>query len=160
MKSFLLASTLLISGAAFAQTTSPTDSGQSSTMSTTTQPDATQSDPAAQSSPTTTQDPGAQTGTTMSSDPTGATGTMTDQTGAAQGTTGAQQGMSGAQQGMSGAQQGNMGTTGAGTTTAPAMMANAAPPPEPRASYPRCSRTVTDNCVQDESRARNTRRRR
>lgn len=160
MKSFLLASTLLIGGAAFAQTTSPTDPGQSSTTGTTMEQDATQRDPATQNSPTTTQDPAAQTGTTMSSDPTGATGTMTDQTGAAQGTTGAQQGMSGAQQGMSGAQQGNMGTTGAGTMSAPAMAGNMAPPPEPRASYPRCSRTVTDNCVQDESRARDTRRRR
>jgi hypothetical protein len=167
MKSFLLASTLLISGAAFAQTTSPTDAGQPTTTTTTTDQGMTQGDPAAQGTPTTSQDPAATTGTTsgagtMSTDQTGSSGTMTDQSGAAQGSMGAQgttdsqQGAMGAQ-GSMGAQQGATGTTGAGTVTY-TQGGNMTPPPEPRASYPRCSRTITDNCVQNESRARDTKR--
>ena len=50
-----------------------------------------------------------------------------------------------------------MGTTGSGTMTVQ-QGGNMTAPPEQRASYPRCSRTVTDNCVQDERRARDTRR--
>lgn len=143
MKSFLLASTLLIGSAAFAQTTTPTDPGQASTPDATTQPGNTTEMPAP------TQDPAATTppagANTMSTDQTGASGTMTDQTGAAQGSMGSQGSM------------GTMsGTTGAGTMSTQA--GNMTPPPEPRASYPRCSRTITDNCVQDESRTRNTRR--
>ena len=50
-----------------------------------------------------------------------------------------------------------MGTTGSGTVVVQ-QGGNMTAPPETRAEYPRCSRTVTDNCVQDDSRARDTKR--
>jgi hypothetical protein len=45
-----------------------------------------------------------------------------------------------------------MGTTGSGTMMVQ-QGGNMTAPPTARDSYPRCSRTITDNCVQDESRA-------
>jgi uncharacterized protein involved in copper resistance len=137
MKTILLASALLIGGTAFAQA-DPRDAGQPIGSGNTLQPGTTMGErdthgtnmPAA---------PTANTTTTTTTDSTATGSTMTTQTDAgAAGTT--------------------MGTTGSGTVAVVQQGGNMTAPPEPRASYPRCSRTVTDNCVQDESRARDTRR--
>lgn len=50
-----------------------------------------------------------------------------------------------------------MGTTGSGTMVVQEG-GNMTPPPADTGPYPKCSRTVTDHCTQDESRARDTRR--
>jgi hypothetical protein len=136
MKTILLASALMIGGAAFAQA-DPRDSGQPIGSGNTMQTGTTMGErdthgsnmPAA---------PTATTGTTMSTDMS--TGSTTMSTGTTMGTTGSA-----------------MGTTGSGTMVVQ-QGGNMTAPPEPRASYPRCSRTITDNCVQDERRARDTRR--
>lgn len=140
MKTILLASALLVGGTAFAQA-DPRDAGQPIGSGNTLQPGTTMGErdthgtnmPAAPTANTDT------TTSTMTTDTTATGSTMTDQSSmGAAGTT--------------------MGTTGSGTTTVVQQGGNMTAPPEQRASYPRCSRTVTDNCVQDESRARDTRR--
>jgi hypothetical protein len=143
MKTVLLASALMISGVAFAQA-DPRDAGQPIGSGNTLQPGTTMGErdthgtnmPAA---------PTANTGTSMSTDMS--TGSSTMGTGTTMGTTGTTMGTTGS----------TMGTTGSGTMVVQ-QGGNMTPPPEPRASYPRCSRTITDNCVQDERRARDTRR--
>jgi hypothetical protein len=52
---------------------------------------------------------------------------------------------------------GTTGTTGSGAV-AVQQGGNMTPPPTATGPYPRCSRTITDHCVQNESRARDTRR--
>jgi len=136
MKTVLLASALMMSGVAFAQA-DPRDAGQPIGSGNTMQPGTTMGErdthgtnmPAA---------PTANTGSTMSTDMS--TGSTSMSTGSTMGTTGS-----------------TMGTTGSGTMVMQ-QGGNMTAPPEPRASYPRCSRTITDNCVQDERRARDTRR--
>jgi hypothetical protein len=137
MKAVLLASALMISGVAYAQA-DPRDAGQPIGSGNTLQPGTTMGErdthgtnmPAA---------PTAQTGTTTTTDMS--TGTATMNTGdSTMSTTGA-----------------TMGTTGSGTVVVQ-QGGNMTPPPTPRTDYPRCSRTITDNCVQDERRARDTRR--
>jgi hypothetical protein len=126
MKTILLSTALLISGAAYAQA-DPRDAGQPIGSGATLQPGTTMGErdthganmPAAPTVNTT-----ATTTTDMS------TGTMATDTGT---TT-------------------TMGTTGSGTMMVQ-QGGNMTAPPTPRDSYPRCSRTITDNCVQDESRA-------
>jgi hypothetical protein len=137
MKTILLASALMIGGVAYAQA-DPSQAGQPIGSGATLQPGTTMGErdthganmPAA---------PTANTGTvTMSTDTTATGSTMTDQS-------------------SMGAAGTAAGTTGSGTVVVQ-QGGNMTAPPEPRASYPRCSRTITDNCVQDESRARDTRR--
>ena len=137
MKAVLLASALMIGGVAYAQA-DPRDAGQPIGSGATLQPGTTMGErdthganmPAA---------PTANTGTTMSTDMSTSTATMNngDSTMSTSGTM--------------------MGTTGSGTVVVQ-QGGNMTPPPTTRDSYPRCSRTITDNCVQDESRARDTRR--
>lgn len=138
MKTIFLASALMVSGVAFAQA-DPRDAGQPIGSGNTLQPGTTMGErdthgtnmpaaPAASTDTTTTTTTDMSTGSTMGT---------TDSTMSTTGST--------------------MGTTGSGTMVMQ-QGGNMTAPPEPRASYPRCSRTVTDNCVQDESRARDTRR--
>ena len=139
MKTILMASALLVSGVAYAQA-DPRDAGQPIGSGNTLQPGTTMGErdthgtnmPAANTTGTT-----GMTGTT-STDTTASGSTMTTQ-------------------GTGDTSSSSMGTTGSGTV-AVTQGGNMTPPPETRASYPRCSRTVTDNCVQNESRARDTRR--
>ena len=137
MKTILLASALLIGGVAYAQA-DPRDAGQPIGSGNTLQPGTTMGDrdthgtnmPAA---------PTAQTGTTATTTTTttGATGTMsTDTSMGASATT---------------------GTTGSGVV-AVQEGGNMTAPPASTGPYPRCSRTITDHCVQDERRARDTKR--
>jgi hypothetical protein len=138
MKAFLLASALLMGGAAYAQTVQPEDSGKPIGSGATLQQGTTMGErdtmganmPAAPTTSTT---------TTTTTDTGTGTSTMTtgDSTMSTTGST--------------------MGTTGSGTVVVQ-QGGNMSPPPTPRDSYPRCSRTITDNCVQDERRARDTRR--
>lgn len=150
MKTMFLASALLISGAAFAQA-DPRDAGQPIGSGNTLQPGTTMGERDTH-------------GTNMPAAPTADTGTTTDMsTGSTMGTTttdtttGSTMGTTGAATDTMGTADTTMGTTGSGTVMVQ-QGGNMTPPPEPRDSYPRCSRTITDNCVQDESRARNTRR--
>lgn len=144
MKAVLLASALMMSGVAFAQA-DPRDAGQPIGSGNTLQPGTTMGErdthgtnmpaaPTAQTGTTTTTDMAP--GTTMTA-PGTATMNTGDSTMSTTGTT--------------------MGTTGSGTMVVQ-QGGNMTPPPTTRDSYPRCSRTITDNCVQDESRARDTRR--
>jgi hypothetical protein len=135
MKTILLASALLIGGVAYAQA-DPRDAGQPIGSGNTLQPGTTMGDrdthgtnmPAA---------PTAQTGTTTT---TGATGTTSiDTSMGASATTSA------------------TGTTGSGVV-AVQEGGNMTAPPASTGPYPRCSRTITDHCVQDERRARDTKR--
>jgi hypothetical protein len=143
MKAVLLASALMIGGAAFAQA-DPRDAGQPIGSGNTLQPGTTMGErdthgtnmPAAPTTQT-----GTTTSTDMSTGTTTTTGTATMNTGdSTMSTTGTM-----------------MGTTGSGTVVVQ-QGGNMTPPPTPRTDYPRCSRTITDNCVQDERRARDTRR--
>jgi hypothetical protein len=142
MKAVLLASALMIGGVAYAQA-DPRDAGQPIGSGATLQPGTTMGErdthgsnmpaaPTAQTGTTTDMS----TGTTMTA-PGTATMNTGDSTMSTTGTT--------------------MGTTGSGTVVVQ-QGGNMTPPPTPRTDYPRCSRTITDNCVQDESRARDTRR--
>lgn len=142
MKTILLASALLIGGTAFAQA-DPRDSGQPIGSGNTLQPGTTMGERDTH-------------GTNMPAAPaanTGTTSTMTTDT-----TTGTATGSTMTDQSSMGSAGTTMGTTGSGSVAVVQQGGNMAAPPEPRASYPRCSRTVTDNCVQDERRARDTRR--
>lgn len=153
MKTIFMASALMIGGAAFAQA-DPRDAGQPIGSGATLQPGTTMGErdthgsnmPAA---------PTANTGTSTGSSTMGAdTSTTTGTTGSTMGTTDSTMGATGSTMGGTGS---TMGTTGSGTMVTQ-QGGNMTAPPEPRASYPRCSRTITDNCVQSEARARNTRR--
>ncbi|NNM76710.1 hypothetical protein HJG53_07340 [Sphingomonas sp. ID1715] len=132
MKTILLSTALLISGVAYAQA-DPRDAGQPIGSGATLQPGTTMGErdtmgsnmPAAPTANTTT------TTTTDASAGTSTGATMSTDTTA---TTGA------------------AGTTGSGTMVVQ-QGGNMTAPPTPRDSYPRCSRTITDNCVQNEARA-------
>jgi cytoskeletal protein RodZ len=149
MKLFLMGTALLISSAAIAQTTTTTDTAQPAGAATQGTTGTTSTDTTTGTTPTDTTGSNGTTATDTTTSSTTSTGTTATDAGAATGTTTGT--MSGDTTGSS------MGTTGSGTVST-ATTGNMAPPPEPRASYPRCSRTVTDNCVQDERRARDTRR--
>jgi hypothetical protein len=136
MKTILLASALLIGGTAFAQA-DPRDAGQPIGSGNTLQPGTTMGERDTHG----TNMPAANTTSTMTTDTTATGSSMTDQS----------------SMGATGTTMGTTGTTGSGTMMVQ-QGGNMTAPPETRASYPRCSRTVTDNCVQDESRARDTRR--
>lgn len=146
MKTILLGTALMIGSVAYAQA-DPRDAGQPMGSGATMQPGTTMGErdthganmPAAPTADTSTS-----TSTTTTDTTAGSTMTTQGDMGAAGTTTGTTD--------MS------TGTTGSGTTTVVQQGGNMAPPPEPRADYPRCSRTVTDNCVQDERRARDTKR--
>ena len=133
MKTILLSTALMISGVAYAQA-DPRDAGQPIGSGNTLQPGTTmgERDTHGTNMPAA---PTVNSSTTTTDMSTGST-MSTDST-MSTGTT--------------------MGTTGSGTMVVQ-QGGNMTAPPEPRASYPRCSRTVTDNCVQDERRARDTRR--
>ena len=132
MKTILLSTALLMSGVAYAQA-DPRDAGQPIGSGATLQPGTTmgERDTHGSNMPAAPTSPTTTTSTDMS------TGTMATDTGAA--TTGT-----------------TMGTTGSGTMMVQ-QGGNMTAPPTPRDSYPRCSRTVTDNCVQNEARASDTR---
>jgi len=136
MKTVLLASALMMSGVAFAQA-DPRDAGQPIGSGNTLQPGTTMGERDTHGA----NMPAAPTANTDSSMSTGMS------TGSTMGTSDSTMGTTGS----------TMGTTGSGTMVMQ-QGGNMTAPPEPRASYPRCSRTVTDNCVQDERRARDTRR--
>jgi hypothetical protein len=143
MKTILLSTALLISGVAYAQA-DPSQAGQPIGSGASLQPGTTMGERDTM-------------GANMPAAPTANTGTSTMSTdSAAPGSTMSTQGSMGASTDM-GATGSTMGTTGSGTV-AMQQGGNMTAPAEPRASYPRCSRTVTDNCVQDERRARDTRR--
>lgn len=139
MKTMLLASALLIGTAAFAQA-DPRDAGQPIGSGATLQPGTTMGERDTH-------------GANMPAAPTTSTGTTTYSTDTTMGTTSTTTGTMGTMDSTGT----TAGTTGSGTMVVQ-QGGNMTAPPEPRASYPRCSRTVTDNCVQDESRARDTRR--
>ncbi len=137
MKTILLASALLIGGTAYAQA-DPSQAGQPIGSGATLQPGTTMGERDTMGAPTTDTTPQMDTTTpqmntmppanTMDSTTTGSTmGTMDSTTGS------------------------TMGTTGSGAIVMQ-QGGNMTPPPEPRAEYPRCSRTITDNCVQDRPR--------
>lgn len=128
MKTILLSTALMIGSVAYAQA-DPRDAGQPIGSGNTLQPGTTMGERDTHG----TNMPAAPTANTSTTTTTTTDSTMTTQTdmGAAGTTT---------------------GTTGSGTV-AVVQGGNMTPPPEPRANYPRCSRTITDNCVQDESRA-------
>lgn len=136
MKTILLASALMLGGTAFAQATQPTDptTAPAPADSSATTPDQMQQPAPA---PTDAPAPG-QPDATMPPPPpaTSAPGsTMPGST--APGST--------------------MGTTGSGTMTVQ-QGGNMTPPPTDTGPYPKCSRTVTDHCVQNQSRERDTKR--
>lgn len=149
MKTTIFASMLLMGSAAIAQTVTPADNGKPIGSGATIQQGTTMGERDTMGTNAAVPTPDGQglqrpneantsTMTTTTGSSTMSTGSMDSSTGTATGT---------------------MGTTGSGTTTTTVETAgNMAPAPEPRASYPRCSRTVTDNCVQSEARARDTRR--
>lgn len=132
MKTILLATALLMSGTAYAQT-DPGQAGQPMGSGATMQPGTTMGERDTMGTNMPSGQTGTTTGTTMS-DPT--MGTTT-------GTTGTMD------------SSGTMGTTGSGTMMT-TQGGNMAAPPEPRASYPRCSRTITDSCVQSSARESDT----
>ncbi|HEV2568815.1 hypothetical protein [Sphingomonas sp.] len=126
MKTILLSTALMISGVAYAQA-DPRDAGQPVGSGNVMQPGSSMGDRDSLPQGTT-------TGTTTTTTTDMSTGsTMSTDTTATTGAT-------------------TMGTTGSGTVMVQ-QGGNMTAPPTPRDSYPRCSRTITDNCVQDESRA-------
>ncbi|MBA2918268.1 hypothetical protein GON01_04680 [Sphingomonas sp. MAH-20] len=125
MKSILLASALMISGVAFAQA-DPRDAGQPIGSNATLQPGTTMGERDTMGPPPATNPPA--TTTTMpdsTMSSTMSTGTTTS----------------------------TMGTSGSGTVMVQ-QGGNMTAPPASTGPYPRCSRTITDHCKQDESRAR------
>jgi hypothetical protein len=150
MKTILLGTALMIGSVAYAQA-DPRDAGQPIGSGNELQPGTTMGERDTHGTNLPPQPPYNSGAATTSTDTT-AGSTMTTQ--GSMGATGTTMGTTGTTMGATGA---TMGTTGSGTV-AVVQGGNMTPPPEPRASYPRCSRTITDNCVQDERRARDTRR--
>lgn len=132
MKTFLLSTALLISGVAYAQA-DPRDAGQPIGSGNTLQPGTTMGERDTH-------------GTNMPAAPTANTGTTTTTT------TDTSMGSTTSTDATTTTDTSTMGTTGSGTMVVQ-QGGNMTAPPTPRDSYPRCSRTITDNCVQDESRA-------
>jgi hypothetical protein len=125
MKTILLSTALMISGVAYAQA-DPRDAGQPIGSGNTLQPGTTMGERDTH-------------GTNMPAAPT-TSATTTTTTDMSTGTMATDSSTT------------TMGTTGSGTMMVQ-QGGNMTAPPTPRDSYPRCSRTITDNCVQDESRA-------
>lgn len=135
MKTMLLASALLISGAAYAQA-DPRDAGQPIGSGNTMQPGTTMGDRDTM-------------GANMPAAPTAQTGTTTTTT-TTTGTTGAT-----STETSTGASTSTMGATGSGTVVVQ-QGGNMTPPPASTGPYPRCSRTITDHCVQSSARESDT----
>ncbi|HEU4968182.1 hypothetical protein [Sphingomonas sp.] len=135
MKSILLASALMISGVAFAQA-DPRDAGQPIGSDATMQPGTTMGERDTMGPPpaTSTTTPPASTTTTAPMPDSTMSDTMSTDTSASATTS-------------------TMGTSGSGTVVVQ-QGGNMTAPPASTGPYPRCSRTITDHCKQDESRAR------
>ena len=134
MKTFALAAALLASTAAFAQTTTQSDTTTGTTMSDTMTPPSGTTNDGMRPSPST-------SGMDRQTTTTG----QTDSTMTTQPSTG--QPMQGQQQ-MQGQQPMTDSTGSAGNMTAP---------PAGQASYPRCSATIIDQCRQSSARESDTR---
>jgi hypothetical protein len=128
MKSILLASALMISGVAFAQA-DPRDAGQPIGSGATLQPGTTMGE-------RDTMGPAPAAGT--------ATTTTTTTMPAAPMSTDTSMGAT------------TMGTTGSGTVATVQEGGNMSAPPASTGPYPRCSRTITDHCVQSSARESDT----
>lgn len=135
MKSILLASALMISGVAFAQA-DPRDAGQPIGSGATLQPGTTMGERDTMG-PKPTVPPAPAESSTMMPAPAPADATMPPPPPAD--TTAMPP----------------AGTSGSGTVVVQEG-GNMTAPPAPKADYPRCSRTVTDGCVQDRSRESDT----
>jgi hypothetical protein len=135
MKSILLASALMISGVAFAQA-DPRDAGQPIGSDATMQPGTTMGERDTMGPPpaTSTTTPPASTTTTAPMPDSTMSDTMSTDT-------------------STSATTSTMGTSGSGTVVVQ-QGGNMTAPPASTGPYPRCSRTITDHCKQDESRAR------
>jgi hypothetical protein len=130
MKSILLASALMIGGVAYAQA-DPRDAGQPIGSGATLQPGTTMGErdtmgPAPAAGTATTT---TTTTTPMPAAPMSSDTTMSTTT---------------------------MGTTGSGTVTTVQEGGNMTAPPVSTGPYPRCSRTITDHCVQSPARESDT----
>lgn len=124
MKTILLASALMLGGAAYAQATQPTEPTEPATAAQPATPAPENSTMAPAPAPTMTQpDAAASPPDATMPPPPPATSAP--------------------------------GTTGSGTMTVQEG-GNMTPPPTDTGPYPKCSRTVTDHCVQNQSRERDT----
>ena len=143
MKSILLASALMISGVAFAQA-DPRDAGQPIGSGATLTPGTTMGERDTMGTNAATVQPNG-TVTTPQSTQDMSTGTMPPPDSTMSGTMSTDTSM--------GASTSTMGTSGSGTVVVQ-QGGNMTAPPASTGPYPRCSRTITDHCRQDESRAR------